>query len=317
MGDVFNKSNIASPSFLTQEKITKEGNKESSVICADASDCVRMLLKSMVDLYAVSAWSDAMMPMNEWIQSPNLANPWASATACKVYDPWFATKQALVGLVTDLVTTTVTGIAPIPAYLAVQPKYRSVKEFNLEPKGDEVILKPVRNGPMSDVTVGIDLGPWTGIPCASVYSPTSTRPQIGGYYSVSSIRAEACTGKNNNRLIVNETVSAGENQKQTYSGCAMCYLNPYSAARGAATIATLGVPAIKIAVGAVFSGISLAKKLSNPIDVPRRYRVDLNDVSETFEKYSFIPKNCVNRLSRGFSCRHVFLTRDERIEYRK
>jgi hypothetical protein len=318
MGELFNKKTISNSAFLTQEKINSSGIKETSTICADASDCVRMLLKSMVDLYAVSAWSDAMMPANEWIQSPNLNNPWASSTACKVYDPWFATKQAMVGLVTDLTTTVVTGIAPIPAYLAVQPKHRDVKGFALDPKGDDLFLKPIKKGPAADVTLGVDLGPWIGIPCAAVFSPTSTRPQIGGYYAVAGVRAEACTGKDNNRLIVNDAASSSSvNQKHTFSGCAMCYLNPYSAARGAATILSYANPYLKIAVGAVFSGISLAKKLANPIDVPHRYNVDLDEVSSTFEKYSFIPKHCVRRLSKGKSCRHAFLTKDERKDDRQ
>lgn len=317
MGQIFNQLSPGSKTFLIQEKISKEGTKEISTVCADASDCVRMLLKSMVDLYAVSAWSDAIMPMNEWIQSPSLANPWASATACKVYDPWFATKQALVGLVTDLSTTVVTGFAPIPAYLAVQLKHRDVKAFELAPRGDEIFLKPVKKGAGADVTAGVDLGPWIGIPCAATFSPTSNRPQIGGYYSVAGVRAEACTGKDNNRLIVNESSSPGVNQKHTYSGCAMCYLNPYSAIRGAATIASFGIPAAKIAVGALFSGINFAKKLTNPIDVPHRYKVDLDDVSNTFEKYSFIPKHCVRRLSKGKACRNAILTKSERKDYRE
>ena len=315
LGDLFNQNTHSGSFFLTQEKINQDGIKETNVICTDATDCVRMLLKSMVDLYAVSAWSDAMMPMNEWIQSPNLANPWTSATACKVYDPWFATEQALVGLVTDLISTTVTGIAPIPAYLSMQPKHRDVKAFELDPNGDDIFLKPIKSGPSVDATIGVDLGPWTGIPCAAVYSPTSTRPLIGGYYSVSSIRAESCTGKDNNRLVINDSSSSGENQKQTYSGCAMCYLNPYAAIRGAAIISSFGNPAVKIAAGAVFSGINLAKRLSNGIDVPHRYKVDLEEVSETFDQFSFIPKHCVRRLSHGHACRHASLTQDERNDH--
>ena len=312
MGNLFNKITSSSTGFLIQEKINQDGIKENNVLCTDATDCVRMLLKSMVDLYAVSAWSDAMMPMNEWIQSPNLANPWASATACKVYDPWFETKKALVGLVSDLVTSTISGIAPIPAYVAIQPKHREVTGFELDPNGDDVFLKAIKKGPSADLTIGVDLGPWLGIPCAAVYSPTSNRPVIDGYYSVASIRAETCTGKDNNRLVINDSSNVGENQKHTYSGCAMCYLNPYSAVRTVANIASIGTPMVKIAAGAVFSVINLAKKISNPIDVPHRYNVNLDDVSETFAKYSFIPKHCVRRLSKGHSCLHAFLTYDER-----
>ena len=319
MGDVFNKViSTATLPFLSQEKIDADGAKESNLICSDASDCVRMLLKSMVDLYAVSAWSDALMPMSEWIQSPNLANPWASATACKVYDPWFGTKQAIVGLMTDLVSTTISGIAPIPAYLAAAPRPREVKAFALEPKGDEVYLKPIKKGPSVDVTVGIDLGPWLGIPCALMVSPTSVRPVINGFYAIAGIQGQLCTGTDNNKLIVHDALASDNpNEKHVFTGCAMCYLNPYSVARSAATLASYGVPGLRIAVGAIFSGVNLAKRLNNPIDVPHRYQVNLDEVSNTFHKYSFIPKRCVRRLSKGKSCQHVTFTHDERKEQKK
>ena len=312
MGDVFNKSTTTSiEPFLTQEKIDTDGTKESNLICSDASDCVRMLLKSMVDLYAVSAWSDALMPMNEWIQSPNLANPWAADTACKVYDPGFATKQAMIGLFSDLVSTTITGFAPIPAYLAASPNPRQVKAFALDPKGDEVYLKPIKKGPVVDFTVGIDLGPWLGIPCAFMVSPTSARPAINGFYAIAGIQGQLCTGKDNNKLIVHDA-SSMNNEKNVFTGCAMCYLNPLSVATGVAAIASYAVPGLRVAVSAIFSGVHLAKRLSNPIDVPHRFQVNIDEVSNTFHKYSFIPKRCVRRLSKGKSCQHVSFTHDER-----
>ncbi len=317
MGNIFNTSNSPSAAFLSQEKISANGFPEFSTVCADASDCVRMLLKSMVDLYAVSSWADALMPINDLIQSPNLANQWSSATACQVYDPWFATKQATVGLLTDIVTTVVTGFEPIPLYLSVQPKHRDVKRFTPDPKGDDVFLKPVKQKGSADVTIGIDLGPWTGVPCALVFSPTSSRPSLGGYYSVAGIHAAACAGSDNNRLVIQDGSSTGDNQKKSFSGCVMCYINPYAGARSIATFASMDYPWAKIAVGVVFSGISFAKKMSNPVDVPHRYRVDLDDVANTYKKYSFIPKHCVWRLSRGMACQHVFLNKKERQERRK
>jgi len=250
--------------------------------------------------------------MNEWIQSPNLANPWSIARTCGTYDPWFATKQALVGLVTDLITTTATGVMPIPTYVAVQPKPREVTGFTVNAIDSERYLEPIKQGQKADLTLGLDMGPWTGIPCAVVFSPTSTRPLLGGYYSIAGIRAEACNGKNNNRFIVSDSTPSGVNQNQTHSGCAMCYLNPYSAAVGAAAIAAYSVPALKIAVGTLFSGISFAKKLHNSIDVPHRYVVDVDEVKKTYDRFSFIPKRCVRRLSKGNSCRHVFLTKSEK-----
>jgi len=316
MGAVFNKMTSSPNVFLSQEKISQDGEKESTVVCTDASDCVRMLLKSMVDLYAVSSWSDALMPMNEWIQSPNLANPWAASTACKVYDPWFATKQSLVSLVTDLVSTTVVGITGVPAYLAASARPREVTGFSIEPKGDEMFMKPIKKGPGVDLTLGVDLGPW-GIPCAAMFSPTSTMPNVNGFYTITAIRGQVCSGKNNNKLVVNDASSPGENQKHTYSGCAMCYLNPYSVLQSGAALASYSVPGLRIAAGVIFSGVSFAKRMNNPVDVPHRFKVDIDEVSNTFEKYSFIPKRCVHRLSKGRSCQHVTFTKSEREAAKK
>ncbi len=304
MGNLFNGPTSNDSPYLIQVP--------NQTICEDAGDCVRMLLKSMVDLYSISSWTEAMMPAKEWIQSPNLANPWSTASACKTYDPWFATKQAMVGLLSDLITTTTTGVLPVPGYLAVQPRQRNVTEFIPDPRGDDLFLKPVRSGSSFDLTVGMDLGPWSGIPCSAVYTPTSNRPIVGGYYSVAGVRLEACVGSNQNRLIVRGSATSATNLNRTNSGCFICFLNPYSVANGVASIASIGNPALKVAIGAVFSGISFAKKMGNKVDIPKRFDVDLDQLEETYERFRFIPKRCVRRLSKGRSCRHVILTKSER-----
>lgn len=316
MGTLFNEIASYQPALVSQQRIDADGVAQNSVVCRDGSDCVRILVKSMVDLYAISSWSDAMMPANEWIQSPNLANPWASATSCKVYDPWFATRKAFVGFVSDLISTTTTGFTGAPAYLAFAPKQRTVTGFESKSQGDDIILKPIKKGAGMDVTLGVDFGPWTGVPCAAVVTPTSSRPLSGSYYTLAGIRAEACTGKNNNRFVVRESSSQGTNEQTAYSGCLMCYLNPYSAVQAAAQFAAMSSPYLRIGVGVVFSGISLAKKLHDPIDVPRRFKVDADEVANTFKKYSFIPKHCVRRLSKGKSCQNAGLTRDEKKEHK-
>lgn len=312
MGDLYNTLTSRPATYLAQEKIGSSGKPEHTTVCTDASDCVRMLLKSMVDLYAVSAWTDALMPLNEWIQSPSLANQWASATSCKVYDPWFVTKQSIAGLFTDFVSTTVTGFVPVPAYVSAQKRTRTVIGFSTVVGRNDVFLRPLRKGNGAELTLGIDLGPWTGIPCAALVSPTSTVPNINGFYSVASIKVQACSGKDNNHLVVNDASTAGENKKQTLSACLMCYLNPYASLRGVAAIASFGAPALRIAAGVLFSGLAFAKKMHDQVDVPRRYTVNVDEVTATFEKFSFIPKHCVKRLSNGKSCLHPWLLKSER-----
>jgi hypothetical protein len=312
MGAMFNRNSNAQKPFLVLDYFAKDGSKNTETVCYDEGDCVRLILKAMVDLYSVSAWSEALIPVHDWIQSPNLANPWSSANACKTYDPWSATKQALFGLVTDLGMTLTTGNIPIPAFLSIQTKSRGVTGFTVEPKGNEMILKPVKKVPIADVTFGTDLSSLIGVPCSLVITPTSNHPSFGGYYTVSSIRAESCTSMNNSRLVLDENSPWGENQMRSFSGCALCHLNPYSLVSGVSTIASYSFPALKIAVGALFTGISFAKRISDKIDIPHRYEVDPELVLDTYLKFGFIPKHCVKRLSRGRSCRHPFLTRNEK-----
>jgi hypothetical protein len=77
------------------------------------------------------------------------------------------------------------------------------------------------------------------------------------------------------------------------------------------------MPVLRVAAAAIFSGVNLFRHLSNPVDVPHRYQVDIDEVSKTFKKYSFIPKGCVKRLSKGKSCGHARLTKEEKAGMEK
>ncbi len=311
LGNLFNQDAMGLPAVLSQERSTDSGT-EKSTVCSDVSDCGRLILKTLVDLNSISTWTSALTPMKEWIQSPSLANPWATEQACKLYDPWYATHRAFVAMVGDLFTTTVTGIAPIPAYLAIDLKPSTVTGFQPEPLAGDVLLHPnLQRGGVS-YSLGIDLGPWTGIPCAAIVSPNAIGANTNGFYTLGGVRAEACMAQNSHRLTVTGASDSNANPNAQRSSCLMCYLNPYSTARSLSMLGTTPVPLLRLAAGVVFSGVSLIKKLSDPVDVPRRFTVDPAKVAATFQKYSFIPKHCVRRLIHGHSCRWAWLTADER-----
>ncbi len=311
LGNLFNQDGMGLPAILSQERSTESG-AEKSIVCSDASDCGRLILKTLVDLYSISTWTSSLTPMKEWIQSPSLANPWATEQACKLYDPWYATHRAFVAMVGDIFTTTITGVAPIPAYLAIDLKPSTVTGFQSEPVAGDVLLHPNLQRGGVGYSLGIDLGPWTGIPCAAIVSPNAIGANTNGFYTLGGVRAEACMAQNSHRLIVTGASDSTLNPNAQRSSCLMCYLNPYSAARSVSMLGATPFPLLRVAAGVVFSGVSLVKKLSDPVDVPRRFTVDPAKVAATYQKYSFIPKHCVRRLIHGHSCRFVWLTADER-----
>jgi hypothetical protein len=94
--------------------ISYKTNEVSSdtTICANGVDCARKTLEAIIDLYAVAQYANTFWSMDQMIKTPAFFNPYAERTACKVYDPWFKTKQLIFNVITNMGQAAMSAFVP-------------------------------------------------------------------------------------------------------------------------------------------------------------------------------------------------------------
>ncbi len=274
----------------------KTSKKFEDVICTSASDCSRKVIQSIIDLYAVSQYASTFWSLEQKIKSPNIFNPYAERTTCKVYDPWFKTKSMIFNLFMDMGQAALSLTTPgaIFGRLDLEPgRVTSFRQLVSEGKIEyDVRMKPqkIRAGLVAD------FGPLLGVPCTVSMTGSEYNPY--NYVRFSGISVGACNSEADHDLNVRTASDMDDNATNAHSECLSCTLNFESAAGALTSVASATGPTFFLVRGLV----RLYRALKDPHNIPRNWNTNPNHVIETYKRFGEIPKKCVRSLRKGKRC---------------
>ncbi|MBV2167378.1 MAG: hypothetical protein KUL82_01615 [Bdellovibrio sp.] len=270
------------------------------VICYNSVDCTRLMVKSMVDLYAVSTYADALIPLAGKTSDPNLFNPYSELATCKMYDPWFQTQRMNKVFYTDLANTALFGWNILPIYIDVNFSAPKVTSFKQLMQDGVIKYDPRLEKSKVERSIVADFGPLLGAPCAIALNNNGLKNY--NFYSFTGVTMNYCDGKQANEVISNNPSDFANGAKTSRSFCAGCTLN-FTAMASASSAATLGAfnPAkFVVYMFRTFNKYFSAKK--DTVNIPKSWDVNAAYAAEVYKKYGQIPSYCVDQLGQGLKC---------------
>ncbi len=271
------------------------GNK-SDIICASAIFCSRDILKSIVDLYAATEYTNTFWSFENKVKSPALFNPYAERTACRVYDPWFKTKATLFSFFHDVAKASVSAVAPAAIFASATLKEGRVVSFKQLVNEGKIVYDV--NYKKEKIQAGLfaDFGPLLGVPCMiSLAKFPLIRPS---FFHFKGIQVGACSTKNSYDLNVQSASRDQNNDSNTKSACLSCSINFESVA----TTASYFTPYLGSVFFFIRGIVRLYRGLKDPLNIPRSWETRHQDVLDAYRKYGEISKSCSRKLRKLKSC---------------
>ena len=284
-----NKPLLAFPQYQATKSI-------DDVICANASDCARKTIEATLSLYSATQYASTFWSLEQKVKSPDLFNPYAERTSCKVYDPWFKTRSTLFSFLWDMGQTAASAFVPGMIYTSAELQPKMVTSFNELVKDGKIEYDTRYQKEKILTAITADFGPLTGVPCAVSLNRNPNNP-----FSVmrfTGISVGACNSDTDHNLNVYSASDIDANRESGHSECLSCRLN-FESMSGVVAYATQNVGPVFFLVRGLYN---LYKSLKDPYNIPRSWEVHPYDAYETKALYGEIPKSCVKNLRKGKSC---------------
>ncbi len=292
--DVKNNSSESSP-FISLG--TSHDLKPSdAVICATASDCARLVVQSIIDIYSVSQYASAMWSLERKIKAPDLFNPYNERTSCQVYDPWYKTKSSIFNLVWDLGQATVSAFTPGMVYTSATLSPRTVTSFRQLVEDGKIHYDRNINEQAIVSSLAADFGPLLGVPCS--VSINQSHYLHHDYLMFAGVSVGTCTSNEDYNIFAQSGSNIDDNESRVLNSCMACTLN-FETLSGTAAYLSQNVGPVYFFVRGIYR---LYKGLTDPLNIPRSWEVYPQDVAETLLSYGEVPDHCVRDLRRGRSC---------------
>lgn len=295
---VINQHANISSAFIT---LNNPNMQTASVFCQTGVDCVRLIVKSVIDLYAVSQYADAVIPINQLALSPSIYNPYSDLNVCKIYDPWFMTNQAKRILMSDLASTAAFGWNFMPIYVDAKINPANVVSFNQLVSKGQIQYDPRIEKSKMERSLVADFGPLLGTPCAVSINNNGLR--TFDFYMLSGITVNYCDGKINNEVVINKSNEPLPANRKARSICGGCTLNLMGIASSAssAVVSTFNPAKLVVYVLRAFTKFFDAQK--DKVNIPKVYEVNPVYVAEAYQQNGGkIPQSCVPSLLQGLRC---------------
>ncbi|MCX7978872.1 MAG: hypothetical protein N2578_07705, partial [Bdellovibrionaceae bacterium] len=209
------------PSYLVWDQSAQD--EAGNTICVTPVDCIRNIVKSAVDLYAVSLYAEAFLPTSSTSLDSNIFNPYAELTACKVYDPWFQKNRIQKRLVADLLNTALFGWNFLPIYVEADFRPPRVTSLQRLTKNGTIKFHPSLDRSRMEATIIADFGPLAAAPCAVAIAPTSARAFTA--YAFKGISVNYCDSRQSGQAIGESVNDIRYTPAKSRSYCGGCSLN--------------------------------------------------------------------------------------------
>lgn len=290
------KAYLATNSPILSYTSYKISKSLDDVLCANETDCARKTLKSIVDIYGALQYADTFWSLDQKLKSPNIFNPYAERTACRVYDPWYKTKQTMFHFFTDMAQGALATVTPGVLFAKFDLKPGQVVSFNQLVKDGKIVYDTKYNKAKVQASLTADFGNLLGVPCAVTVSNGEINPY--DIIQFSGISARACNEKERNLVNVSTASDITPNDQKKSSQCVVCALNFETISTSAATLSQTAGPQFFL----VRALVRLYRGLSDTLNIPRSWEANPEYVLATFNRFGKIPDSCVRSLGNGKAC---------------
>jgi hypothetical protein len=273
----------------------EDSPRKKNVVCMNGSNCSRLFLDSLIDLYAVVKYSNTLIPLTDEILSPSMLNPMAERTSCGVYDPWSKTRHSIFQFFQEVASGALFGLLPSPVYVSAAVDPKKPISFNTLVENGLVRFDPQYSPRRVRAALSVDFGAMLGVPCNITVSNSEYDPQ--GYYAFGGISVQACRQRENNNMTV-MSASDISNASSTQRGCFSCAINLRSVTTSLARV----TPFVRVGYFLARGVYNLYRNLKDPDDIPRSWDGNLRDISYAYRKLGEINKSCTRKLRSGKHC---------------
>jgi len=284
---------------LLSFKGVSENQSFEDVVCVNSAHCARKTLASIVDMHAVAQYANTFWSMDQKVKTPALFNPYAERTQCKIYDPWFKTKQIIFGFFSNLGQAALSAFVPGPIFADLSLKPGRVISFKQLVKEGKIHYDIDYKKPSIFNGIVADFGKLVGIPCKLNISRQIHDPYE--YLAFSGISVSGCYHRDRGNITVYTPSEVEDNTKPPLSTCATCALNFQSVSNSLTAVSSFA-PYAGAALMFLNGMVNLANGLLDPHNIPRDWKANPNYILDTFRRFGEIPKKCVRRLYRGKQC---------------
>jgi hypothetical protein len=298
MQDILNQNYLSTNVPLLSYASFQNTKKSNDVICTNAPDCARKVLKSILDLYAATQYADTFWSLDNKVKSPDLFNPYAERTACKVYDPWFKTKTTLFSAFTDVLQGALATVAPGAVFGTFDLAPGRAVSFNQLVSEGKIKYDTKYSKSKVQASLAMDFGNLLGVPCGVSVSKTN---DINPYdvLQFNGISVRSCTKNDTNVVTVNSASDIGTNENKKLSGCVVCALN----FEQVSSSVTKFVPGGQAGFFLIRALVRLYRGFKDPLNIPRSWSVQPELVRMSFNAFKGnIPDSCVRTLSNSKAC---------------
>ncbi len=270
----------------------------SDVICVHASDCARKSLKSILSIYSATLYADTFFNLDQKIKTPELFNPYAERSVCKVYDPWFKTKATLFSAFTDFIQGALATVAPGAIYGNFDITPLKVVSFNQLVKDGKIKYDAKYSKTKVQAGLALNFGNLLGVPCGVAISKTQNANPYD-LLQFNGISVRACKSNEKNMITVNSPSDIVKDDPKSSSACLVCALNFEQIGSAATKFVPMGQASFFLIRGLV----KLYKGLKDPLNIPHSWEVNPEYVKLSYNAFKGnIPSKCVRSLSKDRPC---------------
>jgi hypothetical protein len=149
-----------------------------------------------------------------------------------------------------------------------------------------------------------DFGPLLGAPCAISIAGNGDPLPSYEMYAFTGVSVNYCVGEDTQTITASSENSI-TGKSSGLAACGTCYLNFETVAvtaGGTAASAAIGFNPIKLFIYVFHTVQQYLDNISDPVNVPKKYTVNVAAVNDAVKRYGNIPDNCVKMLSEGLNC---------------
>lgn len=269
---------------------------KDDTVCSSVIDCTRNIMEDMVNVYQVALYKG--VTGNKTTNESVSQNHFGADVACGLFDPWQQSQLRKKNLVSDLVSSVISGVTMLPIYLDLDFDTKKLVSFSQLYENGKIKFDPQFDQKTIQSTVFLDLGPLAKAPCYVSVSNSSKikSPNTGLIFK--GVSFQGCI-RNADGQIVSNNLEMQTNRIQELSACGACMLNFEEVAIAAATN---NYNVFRFGIRFIASLVSYFKDDENPINQPIELKVNPEYVKEAFVKYNSIPDSCMYELVNGSKC---------------
>ncbi|WP_412474040.1 hypothetical protein [Halobacteriovorax sp. YZS-1-1] len=270
--------------------------KNGDIICRSISHCLRKSIISIIETSRATYYGDLFWKSKFSQPSSDLFNPYAERVACKVYDPYFKTKQVMTRFVSDIGQGLMSWFTPGVLYTRVSLTPGYVTSFNKMIEDGQIEFNKEYEKSKVNVELITEFGPLIGVPCA--VSITGSNKSPTNLYHFRGISVGACVDRQGGDIIANSGSDISDKQTDGVAACAACRIN-FEGISNTLTYFNSKLGPFFYIARALYS---LYQGLTDFDNIPRRWELDLNKLKTTYQRYGEIPKSCRSTLLNGRNC---------------